>query len=221
MNSLIELQTRVFLLPEILKVVDDLRAKRTSTTGVHSESHFRNLAVFRLATCCGMRCKEIQHSQLRDFHFAGERPYVQVRKEATKGPNPRPRKIPLWWDHGTKFDLEDFWNYRMLQTNDNPTAYFIMHPYQRDQTKIVERKKMYRRFMNAIRCLGEERCKQLSPHSGRHSFCSHMLNIGHSAAAVRDAAGHCNISITNTYLHALDNGTLPDAFANDDDDWTK
>jgi integrase len=45
------------------------------------------------------------------------------------------------------------------------------------------------------------RLQTLTIHHGRHTYISHALAGGRTLAEVRDAAGHCNVSITSGYLH--------------------
>jgi integrase len=49
--------------------------------------------------------------------------------------------------------------------------------------------------------LGAARLGSLTIHHRRHTFISHALAGSRSLAEVRDAAGHCNVSITSGYLH--------------------
>jgi integrase len=53
--------------------------------------------------------------------------------------------------------------------------------------------------------LGGARLETLTIHDGRHTFISHALAGGRSLAEVRDAVGHCNVSITSGYLHVAVN----------------
>ena len=69
-----------------------------------------------------------------------------------------------------------------------------------------------KRWRTAIKALGKERVRQLSVHSGRHSFASLSLESGRSLAEVRDALGHKNIMTTSVYLHCLSRN-VPDVFA--------
>src|SRR5436853_280022 len=55
----------------------------------------------------------------------------------------------------------------------------------------------------ACKALGLERLRMLTIHRGRHTFISHALAGGRSLAEVRDAAGHCDVSITSCYLHIV------------------
>src|SRR5690349_9265055 len=54
---------------------------------------------------------------------------------------------------------------------------------------------------------------QLTIHHGRHTFISHALAGGRTLAEVRDAAGHCNVSITLGYRHvAVDDDAVRNLF---------
>ena len=59
-----------------------------------------------------------------------------------------------------------------------------------------------------------ERIEQLSIHSGRHSFASHLLKRRFSLVQVRDWLGHSSISTTSAYLHVDpdEGGEVGDAF---------
>lgn len=45
-------------------------------------------------------------------------------------------------------------------------------------------------------------CPEATPHYFRHSIISHLIEAGMPLPAVRDFAGHSNISTTNIYAHA-------------------
>ena len=67
--------------------------------------------------------------------------------------------------------------------------------------KPFSRQTLRKRFRTACKVLGAARLETLTIHYGRHTFISHALAGGRSLAEVRDAAGHCNVSITSGYLH--------------------
>ena len=72
-----------------------------------------NLAIVRLACCCGLRASEIGGLQLGDVVTGTPRPHIRVRREVAKGG--RPRRVPLWWDAGTLRDIEAWKELRQRQ----------------------------------------------------------------------------------------------------------
>ena len=67
--------------------------------------------------------------------------------------------------------------------------------------KPFSRHTLRKRFRTSCKILGGARLESLTIHHGRHTFINHVLAGGGSLAKVRDAAGHCNVSITSGYLH--------------------
>ena len=81
--------------------------------------------------------------------------------------------------------------------------------------KTFSRHTLRKRFRTAWKVLGAARLESLTIHHGRHTFFSHALAGGRSLAEVRDAAGHCNVSITSGYVHvAVDDDVLGNLFHN-------
>jgi integrase len=79
--------------------------------------------------------------------------------------------------------------------------------------KPLDKRNARRRSIGACRCLGKERCENLTIHDGRHTFISHSLAHGRSLAEVRDAARHAKIATTSIYAHVLpDDGTIGNLF---------
>lgn len=213
---------KVLTLEEIQTVLRWHEEKLCDDNARYSESRlWGNLMIFRLATCCGLRAKEIRHARVFDVQTDGQYPALKVRKESTKGmaAKRKARFIPLWWDAGTKVDLERYALYRRAVVGEEGLLIEAMRPTSHE---IMSDSAMAYRFKTAIACLSELRVSQLSIHCGRHSFCSHALRAGRSLAEVQEAAGHRSMMTTMIYLHALESGKVPDIFPReiegDDDD---
>jgi integrase/recombinase XerD len=165
--------------------------------GKYPNTH-RNLIVFRLSGCLGMRATEISRLNLKDVSLCPPRPAVRVRKPIKRG---KPRVIPIW-DTGT---LEDLGNWITLrkQMGAGPDDPVVCAMSPKHYGKRRNRQTLASYWKSAIKSLGKERVAQLSIHSGRHTFCTQLVLAGIPITDVRDAAGHRDVQTTNIYLHAL------------------
>ncbi len=181
--------TRILTRRELATILEHLSEK-----AARSRSAALNLALFRLACCCGLRVSEIAGLRMRDVVMAGGRPYVHVRRDVAK--SNRARKVPLWWDVGIRADLAS--HKRMRREcgagDDDP----LLTSYQADRRgRPLSRFTLRRRFLKACHVLGDERLRHLTIHHGRHTFISHALAGGRTLAEVRDAAGHASVAVTS------------------------
>lgn len=213
-----DLSLKVINLSEIRATLEYLRRRRNHKYNVWAWNAWLNHMIFRLSTCCGLRGCEIRRVRLDDFVLGGSRPIIRVRKDITKGKT-KTRAIPLWWDAGTYDDIAEFIEWRRSYLPADAVAVFAEFDH-RNAGEYMDRQKCWKRWKRFIgNALGDDRKSQLGVHAGRHSFCTHALNAGRTLAEVRDAAGHCNVSITNIYLHALETGQeIPDVFPGEDED---
>ena len=157
-----------------------------------------NLAIVRLACCCGLRASEIGGLTPGDVNVGIARPFLQVRAEHAK--LGRPRRVPLWWDAGTFEDLTAWLNGRRGQgaKRDDP---FVCSLQTATFGELLNRHVLRRRFHTACRALGWDRLRTLTIHHGRHTFISHALAGGRTLAEVKAAAGHASLLTTSVYLH--------------------
>jgi integrase len=126
------------------------------------------------------------------------RPHIRIRKGASKGG--QSRIVPLWWDAGTLEDMAR-WKTERLCTGAEHDEPFLASLIPGRAVKSFSRHTLRKRFRTACRVLGAARLETLTIHHGRHTFISHALAGGRTVAEVRDAAGHCNVTITSGYLH--------------------
>jgi len=191
--------TKILTRRELAAVLADLKRKAP-----RSRNTRLNLVLFRLACCCGLRASEIAKLQIGDVRTEVARPHLRIRAGAAKGG--RPRTVPLWWDAGTLADLTAWKIERLGQTTRADQTFVASLRPGRVGTPF-SRHTLRKRFRTACKTLGLARLESLTIHHGRHTFISHALAGGRSLAEVRDAAGHCNVSITSGYLHvAVDDG---------------
>ena len=178
---------------ELTAVLDDLHAKAG-----RSANTWRNLIIFRLACCCGLRVSEIAQLCLADVVVGVPRPYLRLRAEITKGK--RPRRVPLWWDAGTLADLTA-WKELRREHGARDGDPFVCSVQANRRGQSLQRHAIRRRFLTACKVLGLARLRTLTIHHGRHTFVSHTLAGGRTLPEVRMAAGHSNVAVTSVYLH--------------------
>lgn len=185
-------ETQILSRLEIAQVLTDLKTRS------HLANVRMNLAIFRLATCCGLRASEIGGLRLQDVRVGIPRPHVVVRPQTAKGG--RGRRVPLWWDEGTLRDLEA-WKAERVACGAKLVEAFVCSLQKATFGQPLNRHVLRRRFHTACRVLGWERLRTLTIHHGRHSFVSHALAGGRTLAEVRVAAGHASLLTTSVYLH--------------------
>ncbi|HZZ78704.1 MAG TPA: site-specific integrase, partial [Gemmataceae bacterium] len=191
---------------ELAAVLADLRAHAPRSANTR-----RNLAIFRLACCCGLRVSEIAQLQLGDVVVDGARPHLALRAATTKGK--RARKVPLWWDAGTLADL-GAWLAERREQGAGDADPFVCSVQAHRAGEPLQRAAVRRRFLSACKVLGLGRLRTLTIHHGRHTFVSHALAGGRTLAEVRLAAGHTNLAVTSVYLHVAvdDDGGVGELF---------
>jgi integrase len=185
--------TKILTRRELAAVLNDLKRKAP-----RSKNTRMNLALFRLACCCGLRASEIAKLQVGDVRTELARPHIRIRNGAAKGG--RSRVVPLWWDVGTLADLSA-WKIERLRLRAVADDPFLASLIPGRAVKPFSRHTLRKRFRTACKVLGAARLETLTIHHGRHTFISHALAGGRTLAEVRDAAGHANVSITSGYLH--------------------
>lgn len=197
-------RTKILQHDEIRAVIRSLACRKNKNAAV-------NLMIFRLATCCGLRRCEIAGLSLRDVQDFGPAPQLAIPKAIAKGR--KAREVPLGWDAENLAAITE-WKETRLDELAGPNEPFVAirrnGPHDGERMNV---KRISRRWNTIIKCLGHERSSQLSVHSGRHSFISHCLHAGVPLPDVRDAAGHYDISITDVYLHALDDHGVTSVFS--------
>jgi integrase len=186
---------RILTRSELLKVLAELKRKAKRSPLTH-----RNLVLFRLACCCGLRASELTRLTLGNVRLTGDSPVIRVPKSIGKGG--KSRTIPLWWDQGTLDDLVAWKALRQAAGGD----LFI----QTSTGKALHRNAARNAYQSCCRCLD----KHTTIHDGRHTFISHALHAGRSVVEVMRAAGHASLATTSVYAHLLrDDNEVGNLFA--------
>ena len=198
---------RVLTRDEITQCIRALEAKRSTNGRI-------NAMLFRLSCCVGLRRKEIVGLSIRDVLTGGSRPVVNVPAAITKAEKNgkrHKRSVPLWWDEGTRLALEH-WKQEREAAGAKQNDPFVCIQRLGHEGNRFTRQGIAKRWKTALKALPADRIRQLSIHTGRRSYVSHCLAIGHSVAEVAAACGHSNIGTTNQYTHLIEVDGVADVF---------
>jgi integrase len=164
---------------ELAEVVTYLKSRSDRLPQVQ-----QNLALVRLACCCGLRASEIGGLRLADVVIGIARPYLRVRAETAKGG--QARRVPLWWDAGTLDDI-GAWKSTRRSHGANSNDPFLCSLQTATCGMPLNRHVLRCRFLTACRGLGWDRLRTLTLHHGWHTFVSHALAGQRTLAEVRAA----------------------------------
>lgn len=141
----------------------------------------RSRAIFSLMYSCGLRVSELRQMQIS--HIDSQR--MQVRIEQGKGK--KDRYVPL--SAQTLSDLRAYFS------RHQPMTYlFNSSPGQPIREEVVRAL-----FREALLLAGIRKPCRL--HTLRHSYATHLLEMGENILRIRDLLGHEHIETTMTYLH--------------------
>lgn len=142
--------------------------------------------VMELLYSCGLRVSELVNLKLNDIDMASK--YVRCFGKGSKE-----RIIPF----GAKA-LEAIKNYlperelTLKKYNLNSKRFLVL-----ENGRFINRQDVY----NLIHQRGKLIHKNISPHTLRHSFATHLLENGADLRVVQELLGHSDVSTTQLYTH--------------------
>lgn len=148
----------------------------------------RNRAILEVLYACGLRVSELTHLKISNLHL--EVGYVRVIGKGNKE-----RLIPIG-EQAIKH-LKFYLHERQQQHN--------IHPDSRDIVFLNRRGKQLTR--NMIFIIIKELAKSInlqkniSPHTFRHSFATHLIEGGANLRVIQELLGHSSITTTELYTH--------------------
>jgi integrase/recombinase XerD len=181
------------LVPEVLSIeeVDCLLQQPKAIDFVGA----RDQAILELLYATGMRVSEVCTLRICDV---GDR-FVKVR-----GKGKKERVVPVGRKAVESIDryLSEF---RMHVEEENAPLFVSRSGKQIDRIAIWTRIKIYSRAAGIA--------KEVSPHTLRHSFATHLLENGADLRLIQDMLGHEDIATTDRYTH-ITGARLKAAFKN-------
>ncbi len=163
-----------------------LAENRAAEGTFHGE---RDLAILETFYATGMRVSELQGLDRRDVDLVGDQ--VKVRGKGRKE-----RIVPLGQSAARAIRRYEPRRLEAIRAGSRPDrdALFVAETGRRLTTRRIQ--DIVRDVLDSIADAGE-----LSTHSLRHSFATHLLDAGADLMAVKELLGHASLSTTRIYTH--------------------
>ncbi len=145
----------------------------------------RDRALLELAYATGMRAEELAGLKIEQVNFS-------VGYLRCIGKGSRERVIPM--GSRAKVALEEYLDKGRRSGEDGPGEVFLSR-----QDRPLTRIDVFRIVKKYARKVGM--AGQLSPHTLRHSFATHLLAGGADLRSVQEMLGHVDVSTTQIYTH--------------------
>lgn len=183
-------------LPQVLTVkeVESIleQPNRSTAAGV------RDRAMLELIYATGIRVSELVNLNLEDVNL--EMGFLRCYGKGSKE-----RLVPLGsWAVRTLREYLQKWRGRLLR-DEGEVSLFVNH-HGRRLTR--------QGFWKIVKKYAEDARieKEITPHTLRHSFATHLLENGADLRSVQEMLGHADISTTQIYTH-LTKGRLKEVYA--------
>ena len=148
---------------------------------------YRNKAMLELLYATGLRVSELINLKLQDIDFSQD----IIR---TFGKGSKERIIPIG-DYAREYLEKYIYEYRSSMLKKDNNEYIFLNNHGKQMTR--------QGFFKIIKKIAKEKGinKELSPHTLRHSFASHLLKYGADLRTIQELLGHSDISTTQIYTH--------------------
>ena len=181
----IDTPKKVQKLPSTLSLTEVERLIETPDTT--QNLGIRDRAILEVMYATGMRVSELVGLQLSDLHLS-------LGLVQTLGKGDKERIIPLG-DYAIQW-LERYLDEArpLLVANPSETHVFVNH-----HGTGLSRQGIWKNLKQLVREAGIN--KEVTPHTLRHSFATHLLENGADLRTVQELLGHADISTTQIYTH--------------------
>lgn len=148
---------------------------------------YRNKAMLEVLYATGIRVSELVNLKLGDID-------IESATLRTMGKGSKERIVPLG-DYALRYLTIYIRDYRPLLLKRDYNDYLFLNNHGKKLTR--------QGFFKIIKARAKEANiqKELSPHTLRHSFATHLLNHGADLRSIQELLGHSDISTTQIYTH--------------------
>ena len=170
----------VLTVEEVSKLLDSIKGDKPLD--------LRNEAMFELIYACGFRVSELVNLKINNLHLTSK--MIQV-----VGKGAKERLVPVN-DYAIKVLRKYLLEARPLLLKDAKDSGFI---FLNNNGQVLSRVGFFKLLKNLAKEAGIE--KDISPHTLRHSYATHLLEAGVDLRYIQELLGHEDISTTQIYTH--------------------
>jgi integrase/recombinase XerD len=185
-SNLLEMPKIGRMLPEVLSIQEiDLLI---DTIDLSSKEGHRNKAILETLYSCGLRVSELVHLKFEDIFF--NEGFIRVIGKGNKQ-----RLVPVSASVEKEIVIysENIRNHQEIKPGNE--SYVFLNRRGAKLTRVM----IFTIIKNLAAKAGIE--KNISPHTFRHSFATHLLEGGANLRAIQEMLGHESITTTEIYTH--------------------
>lgn len=181
-------------LPEVLSVqeIDDL----IGAIDLSKPEGHRNKAIIETLYSCGLRVSELINLRLTDLFF--DQGFIKVLGKGNKE-----RLVPVSQKAIKEIEIYSGQYRNHYQIDRQSENILFLNRRGKKLTRVM----IFTIIKNLAKAIGLK--KNISPHTFRHSFASHLIDGGADLRAIQEMLGHESIITTEIYTH-LDTEYLRD-----------
>lgn len=169
------------------KVLSEEEIDKLLNIPLNDAFSYRNKAIIELMYATGLRVSELVNLKVNDID-------LNMALLKTLGKGSKERIIPLG-DYALNYLKLYINEYRSLLIKKNLNDYLFLNNHGNKLTR-------QGLFKMLDKLANEQGIKtEISPHTLRHSFATHLLNGGADLRSIQELLGHSDISTTQIYMH--------------------
>ncbi|MCD8260181.1 MAG: site-specific tyrosine recombinase XerD [Bacteroides sp.] len=184
-TELLESPKQGFKLPEVLTVQEIDRM--IASIDLNKKEGQRNKAIFEILYSCGLRVSELISLKLNDLFL--EEGFIRVEGKGSKQ-----RLVPVS-EKGIKEIRYYIPDRNQIETKKGFEDILFLSRRGTGLSRIM----IFHMIKEAAREAGIQ--KNISPHTFRHSFATHLLEGGANLRAIQAMLGHESVATTEIYTH--------------------
>lgn len=182
-------------LPEVL-TIEEVDALLAAVDLSKSEGH-RNKAIVETLYSCGLRVSELVNLRYEDIFF--DEGFIRVIGKGNKQ-----RLVPVSPSVAKEIGLYEVATRNHMKIQAGNESFVFLNRRGAKLTRVM----IFTIIKNLAEVAGIR--KNISPHTFRHSFATHLLEGGANLRAIQEMLGHESITTTEIYTH-LDQRYLKEA----------